>query len=78
MIIGYFIHCYPLRIRIHLPLGCVLIAKTNATMQEKHTKLLQEVVNLLYYILIKMPQPEDLIPKPLPPETRWLDNQDLM
>lgn len=47
-------------------------------MQEKHTKLLQEAVNLLYYILIKMPQPTDLIPKPLAPETHWLDNQEVM
>ncbi len=39
---------------------------------------LQEIVNLLYHILMKMPHPADLIPKPLPPETHWLDNQDLM
>ena len=47
-------------------------------MQEISTQHLKEIVNLLYHILIKMPHPNDLIPKPLPPETHWLDNQDLM
>lgn len=46
--------------------------------QQQDTQYLKEIVNLLYHILIKMPHPADLIPKPLPPETRWLDNQDLM
>lgn len=47
-------------------------------MQEKHNQLLQEVVNLLYHILIKMPHPADMVPKPLAPKNKWLDNQDVM
>ena len=47
-------------------------------MKEIPTQYLQEIVNLLYHILIKMPHPSDLVPKPLPQQFRWLDNQDLM
>lgn len=47
-------------------------------MQELPHKQLQEIVNLLYHILVKIPHPSELIPKPLPPQKRWLDNQDVM
>lgn len=47
-------------------------------MQEKDTLILKEIANLLYHILVKMPHPSELIPKPLAPEKVWLDNADLM
>ncbi|WP_036693431.1 helix-turn-helix domain-containing protein [Pedobacter glucosidilyticus] len=47
-------------------------------MQEKDTPILKEIVNLLYHILVKMPHPSALIPKPIAPEKVWLDNADLM
>lgn len=47
-------------------------------MQELPHKQLQEIVNLLYHILVKIPHPSELIPKPLPLQKRWLDNQDVM
>jgi hypothetical protein len=47
-------------------------------MQETNTQLLKEIINLLYYILQKMPHPTALLPQPVVAKKNWLDSQDVM
>ena len=47
-------------------------------MKAPDTLLLQEIVSLLYYILMKMPDPVSPVSVPTTITNRWLDNQELM